>query len=357
TVTQDSLNSFTLTVTKAGSGTGTVTASTGTLTWSGNSGAGSYSTGTAVYLTAAAGTGSTFAGYTGCDTTYSNGCYVSMSSSKSVTATFSGGGKRTLTVVKSGSGSGSVTASTGTLSWSGNTAIITYNSDTQQVTLTAVPGSGSTFESWTGCDSLYNTMCGLSMTTDKTVTVSFKVNPKAKQSKFDFDNDGNSDILWRDKVYGYNVAWLMNGATVKSAKYLDSVTDPSWTIAGAGRFNQDNQTGILWRNQMTGTTAIWLYNGTVSSGGAQLGTISDITWDIVSAGDTDSDGNSEVIWRNNTNGYPSGKSRSQSRLQWCCCRHSAIRTGKSQERGISMATTRYQSSGATNSTVITPSGV
>ncbi|MBF0517109.1 MAG: BACON domain-containing protein, partial [Nitrospirae bacterium] len=303
TVNQDSLNNFTLTVTKTGSGSGTVTASTGAITWSGNSGTGSYTSWAAVYLTATAGSGSTFAGWTGCDTTSSALCYVAMSSAKLVTATFSSNNSsaRTLTIVKSGTGSGTVTASSGTITWSGNTGVIT--NAVSQITLTAVPGSGSTFNAWTGCDSLINTMCGLTMSTDKTVTIDFKGGKKLRQSKFDLDGDGNTDILWRNKVYGYNVAWLMNGTTVKDAKYLDTVNDPSWTIAGAGHFNQDNQTGILWRNQMTGAAAIWYYTGTVTSGGAALGTISDINWEIVSAGDTDSDNNTEVIWRNNTNGY------------------------------------------------------
>ncbi len=223
-----------------------------------------------------------------------------MSSAKLVTATFSknNSGTYTLTVIKSGTGSGTVSTSSGNLTWTGNSGIVIIKNVDTQVTLKAAAGSGSTFQEWSGCDSLYNNLCGLSMSTDKTVTVTFKGWAKLRQSKFDYDGDSNTDILWRNKAYGYNAVWLMNGTTVSNVKSIETVTDPMWTIAGAGHFNQDNRTGILWRNQMTGDTALWLLDGSVMSGGAQLGTLSDIEWQIASAGDTDNYNNTEVVWRN-----------------------------------------------------------
>jgi hypothetical protein len=78
--------SFTLTVTKAGSGSGTVTSSPAGVNC-GSDCSESYASGTNVTLTAAPAAGSTFAGWSGaCSGTGS--CAVTMSSARSVTATF-----------------------------------------------------------------------------------------------------------------------------------------------------------------------------------------------------------------------------------------------------------------------------
>jgi len=83
-----SADNLVLSVSKSGTGSGTVKASLGTLSWSGNSGKASYKSGASVTLTATADSGSTFTSWTGCDSTSADKCTVSMSTAKSVTATF-----------------------------------------------------------------------------------------------------------------------------------------------------------------------------------------------------------------------------------------------------------------------------
>ncbi|MBF0487899.1 MAG: hypothetical protein HQK98_07035 [Nitrospirae bacterium] len=78
----------------------------------------------------------------------------------------------TLTVTKSGTGSGTVTASSGTLNWSGNTGTASYTSGTS-VTLTAAASSGSTFSSWNGCDNTSGQYCAVTMSAAKSVTATF----------------------------------------------------------------------------------------------------------------------------------------------------------------------------------------
>ena len=79
--------------------------------------------------------------------------------------------QRTLTVTKSGSGAGIVTSSPAGIDC-GATCSAQF-ADSTSVTLTAVAGSGSSFGSWTGCDSLSGSQCTVSMTANRTVTVTF----------------------------------------------------------------------------------------------------------------------------------------------------------------------------------------
>jgi List-Bact-rpt repeat protein len=75
-----------LTVNKAGTGTGTVT---GIGIGCGSDCSESYNSGSAVILTAVPSPGSSFGGWTGCDTPSGNTCTMSVDADKSVTATFS----------------------------------------------------------------------------------------------------------------------------------------------------------------------------------------------------------------------------------------------------------------------------
>ena len=77
----------------------------------------------------------------------------------------------------------------------------------------------------------------------------------------DFDNDGQSDLIWQNTVTGERSFWLMNGTTFKVGVSLGMFA-PDWTIVGSGDFNRDGQTDLLWQNTITGERTIWLMNGT-----------------------------------------------------------------------------------------------
>jgi hypothetical protein len=72
----------------ASSGSGTVTPSTGSITWAGESGSAGYASGTVVTLTAAPANGSSFNGWTGCDSSSGTSCTVTMNAARSVSVTF-----------------------------------------------------------------------------------------------------------------------------------------------------------------------------------------------------------------------------------------------------------------------------
>jgi len=164
------LQQFTLTVSKSGTGAGSVTSSPAGI----NCGATCstpYDFGTSVTLTATPTTGSTFAGWSGvCSGTGS--CVVTMDAAKSVTATFTLQ-QFTLTVSKSGTGSGTVTSSPAGINC-GSTCSAAFNFGTS-VTLTATPSVGSTFTGWSGACTGTGS-CVVTMDAAKSVTATFALN-------------------------------------------------------------------------------------------------------------------------------------------------------------------------------------
>ena len=158
-----------LSVSKAGSGSGTVT---GNGINCGSTCTSTLPSGTAVTLTAAAAVGSTFAGWSGCDSVNGTTCTLSLTSNRTVTATFNPAlTNYTLTAAKAGSGSGTVS---GNGINCGGTCSAVLPSGTQ-VTLTATPAVGSTFVSWSGCDSVSGSSCSLVLSANRTVTATFNV--------------------------------------------------------------------------------------------------------------------------------------------------------------------------------------
>src|SRR5207237_711037 len=166
----------TLSVVLAGTGHGTVTsAETPPQINCGATCSASYPTGTTVTLTAQAAAGSTVTGWSGCDTVANTTCTVTMSAARSVTATFTPQGVA-LTVMKAGTGSGAVTSSETPpkidCEATCGAASASYDSGTV-VTLTAAPATGSTFGSWTGCDTVSGSTCTVTMNASRSVTATF----------------------------------------------------------------------------------------------------------------------------------------------------------------------------------------
>jgi uncharacterized protein (DUF2141 family) len=161
---------FPLTVTKAGTGTGTVTSNPAGINC-GSTCTATYASGASVVLSAAAASGSTFAGWSGAGCTGTSTCTVPMTTSQSVTATFNSQATTyALTVAKSGNGTGTVTSNPTGINC-GSTCTVSYASGTS-VTLTATAASGSTFGGWSGACTGTGT-CVASMTAARSVTAAF----------------------------------------------------------------------------------------------------------------------------------------------------------------------------------------
>ncbi len=181
---------YALTVAKAGSGSGTVSSSPAGVNC-GSACSASYSSGTVVTLAAAADTGSTFAGWSGaCPGTAA--CTVTMSGARSVTATFNttAPASYTVSVIKSGSGSGTVSSSPAGINC-GTACSASYPAGTV-VTLTAAAASGSTFGGWSGACSGTGS-CTPTMSAARSVTATFNTSspPPPSGGHATYGNGGN----------------------------------------------------------------------------------------------------------------------------------------------------------------------
>ena len=123
--------------------------------------------GTKVSLTATAASGFSFSSWSGCDVSSGPNCTITVTADRIVTANFVP--NYTLTVAKSGSGSGTVS---GTGLDCGSSCSVSVPSGTL-VNLTAVAALYSNFSGWSGCDAFSGPSCTVTITSAKTVTADF----------------------------------------------------------------------------------------------------------------------------------------------------------------------------------------
>jgi len=117
------------------------------------------------------------------------------------------------------------------------------------------------------------------------------------QAAGDMDGDGASDYVWRNSSTGQDVVWLMNGTNHRSTVYIKSVSDSNWNIEGASDFNGDGSTDLVWRNNSTGQNIIWLMNGLTFSSSINLQSLPS-TYQIGAVADFNGDSKPDIVWRN-----------------------------------------------------------
>ena len=112
----------------------------------------------------------------------------------------------------------------------------------------------------------------------------------------DFDGDGNYDLLWRD-TSGNTAIWLLNGLSILQTGGLGNIPT-TWSVVGTADFNGDGKGDILWLDN-TGTVAIWLMNGLSISQAGGLGNVN--TWTVAGTADFNADGKADILWYNGGN--------------------------------------------------------
>ncbi|MGP0048456.1 MAG: InlB B-repeat-containing protein [Solirubrobacteraceae bacterium] len=277
TFTAKPVPSETLTVSLAGTGSGSVTGSRiscpGTCS-------DSYTAGTIVTLTAAAASGSSFAGWSGGGCTGTGTCTVTMTAAQAVTATFTSNPppSYTLTVGLAGTGSGTATGSG--ISCPG-TCSDSYTAGTM-VTLTAAAASGSSFAGWSAGGCSGTGTCTVTMSSDQSVTATFTTgSPTPGSYTISSSQDVESGSLYVSPDGTELQDVTVPTALVCAPSYDiggDHVQFASIAIDSDGSFNSGSviETGVIANSPATFTyTMSGQFKGTQVTGSLQ----EDITFD------------------------------------------------------------------------------
>lgn len=118
----------------------------------------------------------------------------------------------------------------------------------------------------------------------------------------DFDGDGHSDILWRHALNGRNAVWLMRAGAFAGLESLETIDDAAWKVAGVGDVTRDNMPDVVWRHATTGQNVAWIMDGLGRRDVVELPRVSDVGWEIGAIVDVDGDETGDIVWVNGRTG-------------------------------------------------------
>ena len=228
---------FTVTVQKDGAGSGIVTSTPAGIDC-GATCSNQFQEGTTVALNAAADPGSSFEGWSGGGCSGRGSC--TLDSTATVTANFRvAPNSNRLTVVKAGTGTGTVTSNPSGISC--GTACAADFAFTTIITLTAVPAEGSTFASWSvaGCGGTAPS-CTFGMTEDTTIIATFSAITPVPMSTLTVQKNGSGSGTVTSAPSGINCGNdcsgpFPTGDTVRlTASPASGSTFVEWTGACSG---------------------------------------------------------------------------------------------------------------------------
>jgi len=145
-----------------------------------------------------------------------------------------------LNVTLLGSGSGTITADTGALSWIGNVGTANYVVDTP-ITLMAIGSAGSTFDGWSGACTNASGDCAITMSADKSVSATFTVIPNSRIGSTPYGTLTNA----------YNAVATSEIIEAKDMTFVENLTlsrDIPFTLRGGYADDYGSRTGFTILN-------------------------------------------------------------------------------------------------------------
>jgi hypothetical protein len=126
-----------------------------------------------------------------------------------------------------------------------------------------------------------NNSAGASFGADQSFITNNNQSSNSYTAKVDFNNDGQTDILWRHKSTGQLAVWYLNGITFTGSAVIAPTSDTNFELVGTGDFNSDGKMDLLWRNDQNGQIAVWYINGVTPTRSAVIAPSSDTNFEIV----------------------------------------------------------------------------
>lgn len=268
-------STYALTVTKAGTGasTGTVSSSPAGVSC-GTDCTESYAANTAVTLTAAASSGSSFTGWGGSCSGTTATCSVTMAEVRSVTANFAAAAtNRLVTLTKAGTGSGTVANTTSAMNCGATCsgASVSFPT-TSAVVLNASPATGSSFAGWSGFCAGISTPCTIPAgTASANVTATFNSTTSPTitlgESTGLSGTAGSSQNFWvQVPSGGRNLIITTSGGTGDVDLYVKAGSAPTTTSFDCSPYLQGNAEKCLLSSPKAGNYHILLHGATAYSG-------------------------------------------------------------------------------------------
>ena len=120
------------------------------------------------------------------------------------------------------------------------------------------------------------------------------IDPVKPPKLSDLDNDGQSDIVWRNAAAQQTATWFMKGGAIAQSAF--GSIPGGWALRAAADIDGDGKADLVWTNAATNQVAVWFMNGAAVADSTFFGTGDG--WDLAAVADLNGDGKADLIFRN-----------------------------------------------------------